>query len=160
MKSVIKSRVAWYSAGLCFECRQCGRCCSGPAEGYIWVTKPEIQYIADFLKISVGQLRREYIKRVGFRSTVVEKPGNRDCVFLREIEGHKTCMIYPVRPNQCRTWPFWPDNLRSPDVWSRAAQRCSGINRGKSYSFDEIEGIRKGRKWWQSAGPTANSCRK
>ena len=36
-----------------------------------------------------------------------------DCVFLKEDpeRGRKTCSIYPVRPLQCRTWPFWPENL-------------------------------------------------
>ena len=26
----------------------------------------------------------------------------------------KSCSIYGVRPLQCRTWPFWPENLASP----------------------------------------------
>ena len=36
----------WYAAGLHFGCEVCGRCCAGPGEGYIWVTKPEIELIA------------------------------------------------------------------------------------------------------------------
>jgi Fe-S-cluster containining protein len=53
-----------------------------------------------------------------------------------------------VRPNQCRTWPFWNDNLASPDSWNYAAVKCPGINRGKRYSVEEIESIRKEKKWW------------
>ena len=150
MESVIKKKTPWYVAGLHFECTQCGRCCSGPSEGYIWVTKPEIKLIADFLKISVEQLRQKYIKRIGLRTTIIEQPTTKDCVFLQKNGRPKGCAIYPVRPNQCRTWPFWSDNLANPNAWNKAAQKCSGINRGRGYSFEEIERIRK-EKWWQDA---------
>ncbi len=142
---------SWYIAGLNFECMQCGACCSGPGEGYIWVTKPEIEIIADFLELAVGQLRREYLKRVGLRTTILEQSDTRDCVFLRGTKGRKRCMIYPVRPSQCRIWPFWPSNLTGPNDWNRAAQKCSGINRGRCYSFEEIEKIKSDKKWWQDS---------
>jgi len=141
----------WYAGGLHFECIGCGACCSGPSHGYIWVTRPEIQLIADFLKIEPEQLRQRYLRRVGLRTTIIEHPNTKDCVFLQMIEGQKRCTIYPVRPSQCRTWPFWPDNLASPDAWNKAAQRCPGINRGRLYSFEEIEKIRKGKNNTQTA---------
>ncbi len=141
-------KTPWYAGGLNFECDQCGGCCSGPKEGYIWVTRPEIELIADYLKITAGQLRQEYIKRVGLRSSLVEQLVSKDCVFLQEINGRRVCVIYPVRPNQCRTWPFWPGNLTNPNAWNRAASTCGGINRGRCYSVEEIERIRKQKKWW------------
>ncbi len=147
----------WYASGLHFECQQCGRCCSGPSEGYIWVTKPEIQLIADFLKVSVGQVRRDYLKRIGFRTTITEQPSTKDCTFLREIDGQRKCMIYSVRASQCRVWPFWSDNLANVNAWNKATQKCSGINRGRLYSFEEIGKIRKTKKWWASAKQTASS---
>jgi Fe-S-cluster containining protein len=52
-------------------------------------------------------------------------------------------MIYPVRPSQCRIWPFWTENLKSPDTWNQAVQKCGGINHGRFYSFEEIEKIKK-----------------
>jgi len=178
--------IPWYVGGLHFECMQCGGCCSGPGEGYIWVTKPEIKLIADFLKITIGQLRREYLRRVGMRTTIIEQPNTKDCIFLNtplslrgakrrsnlihsqardcpglfqrprnDIDassiGYRVCMIYRVRPSQCRTWPFWPENLTNPNAWNKAAQKCPGINRGRLYSFEEIEKIRKKKKWWQHA---------
>jgi hypothetical protein len=139
-----KKKTLWYAGGLHFECLQCGRCCSGPAEGYIWVTSLEIKLIADYLKITPGELRRDYLKRVGFRTTIIEQPNTKDCIFLREVEGQKRCIIYPVRPSQCRAWPFWSSNLTDPFTWNKATQKCSGINCGKYYSFAEIEKIRLG----------------
>ncbi len=144
-------KLYWYAGGLHFECVQCSRCCSGPAAGYIWVSRPEIQIIADFLKMDAGELRRKFFKRVGFRTSIIEQPVTRDCAFLQVVGGEKRCVIYPVRPKQCRDWPFWSDNIRNADTWNKAAQRCRGINRGRFYSFDEIENIQKSKKWQQDA---------
>ena len=148
MKSVIKKNI-WYVAGLHFECQGCGGCCSGPGEGYIWLTRPEIEIITDFLKMAVGQFRQKYLKRVGLRTTIIEHRTTKDCIFLHDGAGGKQCAIYSVRPCQCRNWPFWASNLASPGDWNKAAQNCPGINRGRLYSFEEIEEMKKLRKWWQ-----------
>jgi Fe-S-cluster containining protein len=159
-----KNKNTWYAGGLHFECQQCGACCSGPNQGYIWVTRPEIKLIADFLKIEPEELSQRYLRRVGLRSTIIEQPVTKDCIFLQRIDSQKirqgmayaTCMIYSVRPNQCRAWPFWPENLANADLWNRAAQKCSGINRGRFYSFEEIEKIKKSKKWWPNVKLTAS----
>jgi Fe-S-cluster containining protein len=156
VKSVVKKRIPWYVGGLNFECMQCGACCAGPGEGYIWVTSPEVKLIADFLKISVEQLREKYLKRVGLRTTIIEQAGTKNCVFLQRINDKRRCLIYPVRPSQCRAWPFWPDNLATPAAWNNAAQKCSGINRGKFYSFEEIQKIKKAKQWWKNVEQTTN----
>ncbi|MHC5060333.1 MAG: YkgJ family cysteine cluster protein [Planctomycetota bacterium] len=146
-----KDENKWYVGGLHFECMQCGNCCAGPDEGYIWVTKPEIEFMAECLHEPADQLWGKYIKRMGKRATIVEKPVSKDCVFLTETNGGRGCGIYHVRPNQCRTWPFWEENLAKPDNWNRAATKCSGINRGKLYTFEEIEKLRKHKSWWTDA---------
>jgi len=102
-----------------------------------------MKLVADFLKISVEQLREKYLKRIGLRTTIIEQAGTKDCIFLQNEAGPKKCMIYPVRPSQCRVWPFWSENLASTNTWNKAAQKCPGVNRGRHYSFEEIERIRK-----------------
>ncbi|MBL7153635.1 MAG: YkgJ family cysteine cluster protein [Phycisphaerae bacterium] len=146
-----KKRTPWYIGGLHFECQGCGGCCSGPGEGYIWATRAEIELIADFLEISIGELKRDYLKRVGLRTTIIEHDLSRDCIFLCEIDGGKKCSIYAVRPSQCRNWPFWPNNLAGAKAWNEATRKCPGVNRGKLYSREEIDRIKKSRKWWQGA---------
>ena len=153
------NRMPWYDGGLHFECAQCGGCCSGPGEGYIWVTRPEIEIIAGFLKIPPGELRRKFLKRVGLRTTIIEQAGTNDCIFLRAVNGQKRCMIYPVRPSQCRSWPFWLSNLTNPGAWNKAGRKCAGINRGRLYTFEEIEKIRKKKKWWKAAEQTSRSLK-
>jgi hypothetical protein len=46
--------------------------------------------------------------------------------------------IYPVRPLQCRTYPFWFQNLRSEKKWRLTGTACPGIGQGRRYSKDEI----------------------
>ena len=142
----------WYVTGLHFECSACGSCCCGPDEGYVWATRKEIELIAEFLQISVEQLRGKYTRKIDLRTSLLEKPTNKDCVFLTETSGKRGCSIYPVRPSQCRAWPFWPGNLRSPDDWNTAAMKCPGINRGKLYTLEEIEKLKNQKDWWTDAG--------
>lgn len=136
--------VKWYRDGLHFTCRQCGRCCSG-APGYVWTTKEEIARISAFLGRTDGWLDREYLRRVRLRHSLTEKE-NGDCIFLEHCGKEARCAIYPVRPLQCRTWPFWPENLWSLDAWNEAHTKCPGINTGRHYDLDEIEAIRTKRK--------------
>jgi len=138
----------WYAAGLHFECTGCGACCSGPEEGYVWIKKKEVEMLADFLGITPQQVHEKYLRRIVVRHSLVENPTTKDCIFLKENGGKKHCEIYEVRPNQCRTWPFWSSNLLSPAMWNSAGVTCPGINRGRLYTFEEIEKLRKQEKWW------------
>jgi Fe-S-cluster containining protein len=133
----------WYQAGLSFECTQCGNCCSGDP-GYVWATKDEIARIAEFLGRTDGWLDRTQLRRVGFRYSLTEKRDG-DCIFLKREGGKAMCGIYPVRPTQCRTWPFWTQNLTSLDAWNQARRTCPGMNHGKHYDFVQIETARKQR---------------
>ena len=141
-------KTPWYIGGLAFECTGCGQCCSGPGEGVIWITRPEIERLSDVLDMPVLEVQQQYLRRVGPRTTIIEEPRTRDCIFLETTETGKQCRIYPVRPNQCRTWPFWPSNLGSPNQWNQAARTCPGMNRGPLYSAQDIDRIRKQRQWW------------
>lgn len=135
----------WYEAGLAFECTQCGNCCTG-APGYVWVTREEMRRIAEFLGRQDGRLDKKHLRRVGLRYSLTEKP-NGDCVFLQRTGGKTMCSIYPVRPLQCRTWPFWNQNLRSPEAWNEAHRTCPGMNRGKHHDFVQIEVLRTQKSW-------------
>lgn len=131
----------WYAAGLAFECQSSGNCCSG-APGYVWVTKAEVRAIAKLLANKSGWLEKTHLRRVGLRYSLTERPGG-DCIFLERNGDRCTrCAIHAVKPRQCRTWPFWDYNLKSPDHWNEAANTCPGINRGKRYTLVQINQIR------------------
>jgi Fe-S-cluster containining protein len=139
----INRQEKWYAAGLRFKCQQCGNCCSG-APGYVWVDRRTIERIAAFLGREEQWLGKKYLRRVGFRYSLTEKP-NGDCVFLVHQDGRTTCSIHPVRPAQCRAWPFWADNLRSRSKWEAAARDCPGMNQGRLHSLAVIEELRRGK---------------
>jgi Fe-S-cluster containining protein len=64
----------------------------------------------------------------------LKEKSNFDCVFWNQ-----GCTVYRARPAQCRTFPFWPVVLGSPEAWEIAATGCPGMNTGKLYSRSEIE---------------------
>ena len=130
----------WYHEGLRFKCTQCGDCCTG-APGYVWVNQEEIAGLAAAIGMEdVGEFEKLYVKRVGIRKSLKEFP-NGDCVFF---DGQlRKCSLYDARPRQCRTWPFWDSNLKSPEAWEETCQACPGSGTGKLYSLDVIEAQRK-----------------
>ena len=137
------SEFKWYQAGLGFSCQQSGNCCSGPAQGYVWVTLKDIDKIAASRNEDVEDFKRHYVRKVGRRYSLIEKKPSNDCIFLEKNDGNIGCSIYELRPVQCRTWPFWPELLKSPDHWNNAATGCPGINRGKQYPIEMIHAINK-----------------
>ena len=148
MSEEFKKAKKWYVGGLNFECTGCGGCCSGPDEGYIWIKKAEIKMLADKLDMNVKQVHEKYLRKIVVRYSIIEDFKTKDCIFLNECGNGKGCAVYEVRPNQCRTWPFWSSNLHNPDSWNTAGITCPGMNRGRHYSFEEIEELRKQEKWW------------
>ena len=129
----------WYQNGLRFECTQCGDCCTG-APGFVWVNQAEIQALAETTGQEVADFERTYVRKVGIRKSLRELP-NGDCVFFDN--GSRKCTVYDARPRQCRTWPFWDSNLRSPEDWEHTCQVCPGSGRGTLYQIDQIEVQRK-----------------
>lgn len=132
----------WYAAGLRFNCTQCGNCCSG-GPGYVWLTVDDIQRIAQFLKMEFDDFTKSYVRRVSGKYSLTEKR-NYDCVFLKRENGKAMCGIYPVRPTQCKTWPFWNSLVRHPDDWADAAERCPGMCDADAplYPLEHIEKCR------------------
>ncbi len=136
----------WYAAGLRFTCTECGNCCTGDP-GFVYVTKVQIDRIAAFLGREGRGLTSRHLRRVGRRYCLTEDPDSGDCCFLQHGDGRRSCRIYPVRPLQCRTWPFWEGNLESSDAWAEAALGCPGMNNGRRHELVQIEALRNARRW-------------
>lgn len=113
----------WYKKGLRFACTGCGECCTG-APGYVWITQQEIEEMAEALQISVKEFIQLYTREIDGQLSLKEFPRTYDCIFLRD----KKCLVYKARPKQCRTFPFWPENVKSKEAWEATAKRCEGIN--------------------------------
>lgn len=120
--------------GLRFTCTMCGNCCTG-APGYVLYTDEEARAMADELGVPLGEFTAKYTHEDlhGRSLNEVETRFGFDCVFLdRETQpGKALCRVYRSRPAQCRTWPFWSDNLKSKHHWNRASSTCPGLNKGE-----------------------------
>jgi len=73
--------------------------------------------------------------RTAQRGRSLREKANGDCVFYDRREG---CTIYPVRPRQCRTWPFWESNVSTPEAWQRTCEVCPGSGQRELISVEEI----------------------
>ncbi len=125
----------WYHEGLRFSCTECGNCCTG-FSGYVWVNKEEMSALAERLGIDLDEFERLYTRKIGIRYSLKEFP-NGSCVFFDE--ERRNCTVYEDRPRQCRTWPFWGSNLRTPQQWQATCEACPGAGQGRLYQLEEIE---------------------
>ena len=127
-------QTSWYRDGLAFTCTKCGACCTG-APGYVWVNAEEITRLAEFRGETVEAFGLKFLRRVGDRISLIERPGG-DCIFWDRQVG---CTVYPSRPAQCQTWPFWPENLETPQDWENVKTVCPGSGRGQMFSIEQIQ---------------------
>lgn len=123
----------WYQDGLRFRCTRCGHCCTG-APGYVWVNAEELAAIAAHRGEPVEEVTALYSRATPRGRTLREK-ANGDCVFYDRQAG---CTVYPVRPRQCRTWPFWESNIATPEAWRHTCKVCPGSGQGELISAEEI----------------------
>jgi hypothetical protein len=89
------------------------------------VSEKEIEKIAQYLQMEPAEFRERYTRPAEGRITLIEyKLGinNYACIFFEPTSGK--CQIYPVRPTQCRTYPFW-DIFK--ERWKEVARECPGI---------------------------------
>ncbi|TYZ66012.1 hypothetical protein PybrP1_004470 [[Pythium] brassicae (nom. inval.)] len=122
-----------------FKCTACGKCCTGRG-GRVRVNEREVAAIASELRLSSTQVEARYLRRLPDAAdqsvsdsdgetqqiqqwTLRQTPEDSQCVFLDDTK----CSIYKARPTQCRTFPWWPQNLISDYDWQLAAQDCEGI---------------------------------
>jgi uncharacterized protein len=126
-----EKRPYFFDAGIRFQCQRCGCCCTGDP-GTIYVTQDEIVSLAAHLHLTIDDFTQRYLYPFKDSFSIGEHADGR-CLFF-----DNGCTIYPLRPGQCRTFPFWFSNLRSEDRWREIQKKCRGIGRGRRYSRDEI----------------------
>lgn len=152
----------WFKDGLQFSCTGCGNCCTG-GPGYVWISDEEINRLADYLKLTRQDVLQKYCRKLDGKISLKEKipnaRGEYDCIFLKELPpdpaqaaqgatySKRICEVYPVRPLQCRTWPFWNSTLSSPAAWSSITRRCPGVNTGQKWSLEQITARRDATEW-------------
>jgi len=117
----------------------CTKCCQ-LSNGFVFLTEEEASRIAEFLSISENDFIQTYTN-ISKGKLCLRDGENQACIFLKDGK----CGIYFVRPMQCRTYPFWPENIKSPARWKLTATECPGIGKGRVFSDEEIRRIGQGQ---------------
>jgi Fe-S-cluster containining protein len=128
----------FYEQGLRFECQGSGKCCTSHGEfGFVFLTVEDRERFAAFLGVEVSEFEKKYCDRTNGIYHLKEEAGQPDCMFLKD----KKCSVYDARPNQCRTWPFWPEVMNAKAWKSEVESFCPGIGKGRIWTKSEIEDI-------------------
>jgi Fe-S-cluster containining protein len=128
-------RKRWWYKGVRFACQGSGKCCvSRGAYGYVYLTLEDRQRLARTLGMATRDFTHRYCTKTNGLFHL--KDAGPDCVFL---EGSR-CSVYEGRPTQCRTWPFWPENMGAR-AWTAIAAFCPGVGRGRILPRAQIEEI-------------------
>ena len=116
-------------SGLRFECTRCGECCQVRGEyAHIYVDEQEAEDLADFLGLDAAEFTRRYTFQDEFGWTQLAVRGDACCFFDRDANA---CGVYPARPAQCRSFPFWPEYVRRGKWTPEAKRLCEGVGRGR-----------------------------
>lgn len=103
------------------------------------------------LGVSESQFLQEFAHQIGDKWSLreVKRTQGFDCIFLdrKTVPGKAVCSLYEARPTQCRTWPFWPENLRSRRTWEQVklVTPCPGMDSGKLVPIEQIRIQRDGQ---------------
>ena len=130
-----------FKNGIKFECQGSGKCCvSRNSYGFVYLSDKDIKRFAKYFEISIKKFKVKYCQVTdGFIHLVERSKLNGNCIFLKD----KKCSVYISRPSQCRTWPFWNENMNAK-VWDEDISiNCPGVGKGKKINSINIEKLLK-----------------
>lgn len=105
-----------------FSCQRSGNCCR-VGTGHVWIEERDLASYAEVTGATAEAFVGLNVVQVGDRLSLRERADGR-CILL---DGHNRCSIYELRPQQCRSFPYWPELLHDVQALQRAAQYCPGI---------------------------------
>lgn len=112
-----------------FSCQPgCTKCCE--VRGFVYLTEDDLRRAAVFLGLTDAEFEAKYVIR--FRHLLrLRKPLDAQCHFL----GSGGCSIHPVKPTQCRLFPFWPELVEDRAAWRETGRACPGIGQGELFQI-------------------------
>ena len=118
-------RGVWWAKGVPFQCQpDCGRCCDQPG-GIVYLAPTDAERLAEHAKMDVESwLKRDCTKTLDGRYVLRSRQGDGVCIYLNE---QKQCNVYQSRPQQCKAFPWWAENLRSQRSWKEVKESCPGL---------------------------------
>jgi len=109
-----------------FTCQPgCRKCCE--VSGYVYLTEADVSRAASYLAMTQSDFEARYIYRTRHMRRIRKPKGKaKQCPFLNE----GGCGIHPVKPVQCRLFPFWPELVEDRKAWAQTGSWCPGIGQG------------------------------
>lgn len=85
----------------------------------------ELEKIAGTKNMSAAVFAKQYVRQVQGRISLQERVVNGEhfCCFFDSIDCQ--CTIYQIRPEQCRTFPFWDQFQKEP---KELFAECPGVS--------------------------------
>ena len=125
-----------YEKGIRFKCQGSSKCCVSRGKyGFVYLSKRDIQRLSAYKKLQEKDFIKLYCDKTDNFIHLKEIFKNGNCQFLK----NKQCSVYDARPTQCRTWPFWSENLNTK-IWNDEILKfCPGIGKGDIISSKDIE---------------------
>ena len=125
-----------FKNGIKFKCQGSSNCCiSRGSYGYVYLNKKDLINIAKYINVSINLFKKKYCEYSNGYLHLKEIKTNGNCQFLE----NKKCSIYSARPIQCRTWPFWKENMNIKKWNEELTNFCPGIGKGKLISSSMIQ---------------------
>ncbi len=119
-----------------FECTECGHCCTRRGEhAHVYVNRAEVGALARWLGTTVSAFRIRYTFGDEEGWTQIRFEGDR-CPFL-EPETNR-CRVYPARPVQCGTFPFWSNLVENGRWTDQARELCEGVGQGPCHDRETV----------------------
>jgi Fe-S-cluster containining protein len=88
--------------------------------------------MAEHVGLTANEFERKYVVRFK-RVLRLRKPPDAQCHFLRG----GGCSVHPVKPVQCRLYPFWPELVENRATWEAERSACPGIGKGEFVQIGE-----------------------
>ena len=137
----ISGKGCFYDRGLYFSCKRCSACCRFES-GFVFLSRNDVSALKAELKLGNEEFFKLYCRWVpslngNLRLSLKEKT-NFDCIFW-SLERGGGCLVYEVRPLQCRAFPFWASVVFNEENWRMAAGNCLGMDQGDYHSPDSIK---------------------
>jgi Fe-S-cluster containining protein len=94
--------------------------------GFVYITEQDLVRIAGYIGLDPSEFEQRFVYRTR-HSLRLRKPRQSQCHFLTETG----CSVHPVKPVQCRVYPFWPEYVEHRDIWDyEGTHKCPGIGKG------------------------------
>lgn len=121
----------FYSEGIRFKCQECG-CCCDIIDGVVYLTSKDLRNLSVFFNLDLEYFKSKYTTITEEGLTVIKDTHPSKCRF----QQNNKCSVYPVRPTQCRLYPFWSTLMKNEIIFSK--EKCPGIGKGELVDFNKI----------------------